>query len=168
MVLCRLVPWFAPALASLRGETLAKPVSMAVLRLLGITATHTVIAIMYIGAFSRFTHGAYTPGFYEYQLDRAPDNESTRLVPYVDAALATLALVQATRPYAFLFAVVFQVMGMGLRLQQQKDVARDAALLAATVVALVASFGGGGGQQADKKKTVAASQEPSPPARNLD
>lgn len=113
---------------------------MAISRTLGGVATHVVIVIFYLGAFSRFTHGAYTPAFYKYQLDRAPDIESTRFVPYVDTALATLALVQATRPYSFFFCVAFQVMGLGLRLKEAKDVTPDVALLLATVVALLTSL----------------------------
>ncbi|OAA67450.1 hypothetical protein ISF_03626 [Cordyceps fumosorosea ARSEF 2679] len=105
----------------------------------GAVATHTVVAIVYLGALSRLTHGVYTPAFYEYQLDRAPDNESTRLIPYVDAALATLALVRATRSYALFFCFAFQVMGLGLRLREGKDALLDTALAAATAVALVTS-----------------------------
>ncbi len=108
-------------------------------RATGAVATYTVVAIVYLGAFSRLTHGVYTPAFYDYQLDRAPDNASTRLIPYVDAALATLALVRATRSYALFFCLAFQVMGLGLRLREGKDVAPDATLTLATVVALFAS-----------------------------
>ncbi|KAJ6788212.1 hypothetical protein PWT90_02177 [Aphanocladium album] len=108
-------------------------------RAAGAVATHTVIAIIYLGAFSRFTHGVYTPAFYEYQLDRAPDNESTWMIPYVDTALATLALVRATRSYALFFCVAAQVMGLGLRLREGKEPGADAALLLATVAALVTS-----------------------------
>lgn len=111
-------------------------------RATGAAATFTVVAIIYLGAFSRLTHGAYTPAFYEYQLDRAPDNESTRLVPYVDAALATLALVRATRSYALFFCVAFQVMGLGLRLREGKDVTADFTLTLATLVALATSVAG--------------------------
>ncbi|KAJ2970084.1 hypothetical protein NQ176_g8353 [Zarea fungicola] len=113
---------------------------MAISRTLGGVATHVVIAIIYLGAFSRFTHGAYTPAFYQYQLDRAPDVESTRLVPYIDTALATLALFKTTRPYSFLFCVAFQVMGLGLRLKEAKDVTPDVTLLLATVVALISAL----------------------------
>ncbi|OAA78002.1 hypothetical protein LEL_04825 [Akanthomyces lecanii RCEF 1005] len=111
-------------------------------RATGAVATYTVVTIIYLGALSRLTHGAYTPSFYEYQLDRAPDNESTRLVPYVDTALATLALVRATRSYALFFCVAFQVMGLGLRLREGKDVTPDATLTLATVVALATSVVG--------------------------
>lgn len=99
--------------------------------------THTVIAIIYLGAFSRFTHGAYTPGFYEYQLGRAPDDASTWMIPYVDAALATLALVRATRSYALFFCAAAQVMALGQRVWQGSDAVPDTALLVATMVALV-------------------------------
>lgn len=63
-------------------------------------------------------------------------------MPYVDAALATLALVRATRSYALFFCVAFQVMGLGLRLREGKDVTADLTLTLVTVVALAASVAG--------------------------
>lgn len=109
---------------------------MGVLRRLGTAVMYGVIAVIYLGAFSRFTHGAYTPGFYAYQLDRAPDNQATRGIPYADTVVATLALVRATRMHAFAFSTAAQVMGVALRLQEHKNVGLDLVLLAATMAAV--------------------------------
>ncbi|KAE8556400.1 hypothetical protein EYB25_001101 [Talaromyces marneffei] len=66
--------------------------------MLGLISKYTLVSIVYLGAFSRFTHGRYTPAFYRYQLDRAPDNGSTRIIPVFDSIFATLVLFPKTRP----------------------------------------------------------------------
>ncbi|KAJ3496726.1 hypothetical protein NLG97_g2442 [Lecanicillium saksenae] len=108
-------------------------------RAAGAAATHTVIAIIYLGAFSRFTHGAYTPAFYEYQRgSRAGQcvdaDDSRRRHGAGDAgagarnSIVRLVLLRGG-----------QVMGLGLRLREGKDSGADAVLLLATVVALATS-----------------------------
>ena len=115
---------------------------MATLHNAGLLATASVTAITYLGAFSRFTHGRYTPSFYAYQLDRAPDNESTRIVPYMDVTLATLILFSKPRPFALLACVFFQGMGIVLRLREGKNAAPDVTLCLIAVVAGWSSFAG--------------------------
>ena len=55
--------------------------------------------VMYYGAFSRFTHGVYTPTMYNHQTSRAPDDGSTaaQLIPVMDTALSTLILFGGTK-----------------------------------------------------------------------
>jgi hypothetical protein len=87
--------------------------------LLGLTS------IVFLGAFSRFTHGVYTPSFYAYQLDRAPNNENTWLIPICDTLLGTLLLFFTTRPYGALLCALGQGVGIWMRLGEGKDVTRD-------------------------------------------
>lgn len=95
-----------------------------------------VVGITYLGAFSRFTHGRYTPRFHQYQVDRAPDDESTRYIPLIDLTVATLLLFPVTRTAAALLATAFQGFGILLRVKQQKPLLTDVAL--ATTAAFVA------------------------------
>lgn len=107
---------------------------------IGIVSATTVTSITYLGAFSRFTHGRFTPRFYAYQIDRAPDNASTRVVPYIDVTLATLTLFATTRPIALLICTGFQAFGITLRLREGKDMTPDVALCAIAAVASWSSF----------------------------
>lgn len=91
-------------------------------------------AIVYLGAFSRFTHGRYTPSFYQYQLDRAPDNASTRLIPVADVTLGTLLFFPQTRKWAALLSAVGQGFGILKRLKEGKDVVPDLAIFSDALV----------------------------------
>lgn len=68
-------------------STIPSPRLVLYLVMFAALARTALIVIVYLGAFSRFTHGEYTPSFYQYQLDLAPDNDSTRLTPVADAVL---------------------------------------------------------------------------------
>lgn len=87
-----------------------------------------VSSITYIGAFSRITSGRYTPRFYAYQVDRAPNDASTRLIPVVDLSLGTLTVLPATRPYGLLGCFVLYSVGIILRLKEGKNATGDIAL----------------------------------------
>ncbi|OIW25573.1 hypothetical protein CONLIGDRAFT_498408 [Coniochaeta ligniaria NRRL 30616] len=83
-----------------------------------------VTGLCYLGAFSRFTHGRYTPAFYQYQIDHAPDDESTRLIPFVDATMGTLVLFSSgwTRTVAVLLCGIFQGIGIVHQLKKGRQV----------------------------------------------
>lgn len=68
----------------------------------------------YLGAFSRFTHGRYTPSFYAYQIQHAPDDESTRYIPVIDTTIGTLLLIggSRTRTVAAVLCALFQSIGV--------------------------------------------------------
>ncbi|KAM7195554.1 hypothetical protein V8F20_007450 [Naviculisporaceae sp. PSN 640] len=91
--------------------------------------------LTFLGAFTRFTHGQYTPAFYRYQLDHAPDNESTRYIPIMDTIVGALVLLPKTRVIGTLLSTFF--LGIGLFLQAQKGgkYLPGAALTFATAVA---------------------------------
>jgi len=86
-----------------------------------------LVGLCYLGAFSRFTHGRYTPAFYQYQIDHAPDDESTRLIPFVDATLGTLILLLGgwTRTVAILVCVFFQGIGIVQQLKRGRQAKFD-------------------------------------------
>lgn len=63
-------------------------------------------SIGFLSAFSRFTHGRYTPHYHAYQeYHQANDAEgAARIIPFMDAILAVMLLVKRTR---FIAAIVF-------------------------------------------------------------
>jgi hypothetical protein len=85
----------------------------------------SLISILYLGAFSRSTHGQYTQSFYQYQLDRAPDNEYTWIIPVADAVLATMLLFDWTRTIAAFLCGLGQFGAIVSRLLEQQDVGKD-------------------------------------------
>lgn len=115
---------------------------MASLYWIGLFSSGVITAITSLGAISRFTHGRFTPGFYAYQLDRAPDDASTRLVPYMDVVLATTTVYSKTRPYALLTYSFFQAFGIKLRLAEKKDPTPDFIFLAIAIIGSWSTFAG--------------------------
>ncbi|KFH46496.1 hypothetical protein ACRE_026630 [Hapsidospora chrysogenum ATCC 11550] len=109
---------------------------------IGLFSQSAVVIILFIGAFSRFTHGRFTPRFYAYQLDRAPDDASTRVIPFMDTLLGTLNLFPATRAYALAACVLFQSFGIVVRVRQGKSLIWDLALYTVTAVACWSAFSG--------------------------
>ncbi len=97
-----------------------------------------LIGVTFLGSVSRFTEGRYTPSFYAYQLDRAPNDESTRFVPYIDLTLGMMLLFPRTRKLAAALCVLFQGIGIWMRLREGKDASRDCGLC---VVAIIAAVG---------------------------
>jgi hypothetical protein len=73
-----------------------------------------IIGLCALGAFSRFTHGRYTPTFYRYQIDHAPDDDSTRFVPFIDATLGAMLLLGGprTQTVGALVRTLFQAIGI--------------------------------------------------------
>jgi len=90
-----------------------------------------------LGAFSRFTHGRYTQWWYAYQIDRAPDNESTRIVPWMDTAVGALLLYPRTRVFAAFLCVVFQIVGLRMRFDSGKPATKDLSLFAGSLLSFV-------------------------------
>src|SRR5262245_22447216 len=82
-------------------------------------------AILYFGAFSRFTHGAYTPSFYAYQLDRAPDNSATRIIPVFDTVFGTLLFYPRARMWTAILCALGQGGGIVQRVGEGKDIVPD-------------------------------------------
>lgn len=102
--------------------------------LIGLVSLLFLIGFTLLGAFSRLTHGRHTPGFHAYQVARAPDDASTRFMPYVDLTMAALLAWRPSRAVAALLCALFQFFGVVLRVRQDESAAPD---LAGTLVALL-------------------------------
>lgn len=108
--------------------------------MLGVVSKYALVGIIYLGAFSRFTHGRFTPSFYRYQLDRAPDNASTRIIPVFDTIFGTLILLSRTRTGAALLCALLQGGAIVPRLREGKSVWGDVALFSTALVVGLTSW----------------------------
>jgi hypothetical protein len=95
-----------------------------------------LIGLTYVGAVSRFTHGRYTPAFYRYQVERAPDDASTQYIPFVDLAVGTLLCFSSTKSFAALLCVAFQGFGIFSQLRKAGQVLPDVFMFSNALVAL--------------------------------
>lgn len=93
----------------------------------GLLCLAILLALTLLGGFTRLTHGRYTPWFYAYQLDRAPDNSSTRIIPIVDFAIAAMLMHKPTRGFAAALFAAFQFVGVVKRVREDKNAAMDLA-----------------------------------------
>ncbi|KIW14130.1 hypothetical protein PV08_06911 [Exophiala spinifera] len=97
-------------------------------------------SIVLLGAFSRFTHGVYTPQFYAFQENHAPDDGSltATITPIVDTlvGLSLLFGSRVLRLFAASLSVVFFTLGLGLQMQADKAYGPDVALVVLGIVAL--------------------------------
>ena len=109
-------------------------------RAINTISTLVLAGVGYYSGFSRFTHGQYTPGFYAFQLDRAPDNESMRVVPFMDVTLATLVLIPQVRMAASAVSTAFFGISVALRFQADKSPVPDLGLLALGLITLWSSM----------------------------
>ncbi|KAJ7022094.1 hypothetical protein C8F04DRAFT_245451 [Mycena alexandri] len=91
--------------------------------------------VSFIGAFSRLTSGRYTPQWYAYQLERAPNTRGTWFIPAMDILLGLL-FPRRTRTPAVMAITVFFGLGLGLRVVAGKDFTGDAALLVLALLTL--------------------------------
>lgn len=79
-------------------------------------------ALVLLGAFSRFTHGKYTPQYYAYQEYHQVDDGSNiaKIVPVMDVILGSLAIRRGTRLIATGIIDAFMVMGMFIQITNGK------------------------------------------------
>ena len=122
---------------SLRSSTTLK------MTLPGLISLLILLSITLLGGFSRLTHGKYTPAFYAYQLDRAPDNGSTKIIPYMDFAVAALLAFSNTRAVGAMLCAVFQFIGVVMRIREDKNAASDLALCLCGVLLMLDHLLGG-------------------------
>ena len=101
----------------------------------------TLAGILVYGAFSRLSHGIYTPQWYAYQCERQPDDGSPAalLVPVMDIGLATLLVLpkRRSRVSAASVFVLMQSIGLAMQISVGKDCTGDALLLGLGVLAAV-------------------------------
>lgn len=97
---------------------------MSVLKIL---ASLAISSYLFYGAFSRLTHGTYTPERYAYQIDRSPDDGSTlaQIIPFMDIVLGLMALWPRTRHLGVALITIILGVGMYMRKLEGKDVQFD-------------------------------------------
>jgi len=101
--------------------------------------TYCLASIILLGAFSRFTHGRYTPWFHDYQQYHQPndDTSTATIVPYVDLLLGTLVLSRKTRFFATIVADAFMIIGMAIQLNAGKRWEIDAVMVVVATLAVL-------------------------------
>ena len=92
------------------------------------TSTFLTAAVVLLGAFTRFTHGQYTPWFYTYQQYHQADDGGTtaRIIPIVDTLLGSMILWPRTRLFAAVVITLFFTMGMVVQIRAGKHWGYDA------------------------------------------
>lgn len=85
-------------------------------------STYCLASIILLGAFSRLTHGKYTPWFHDYQQYHQPndDTPTAAVVPFVDLLLGSLILLKKTRLVAVIVADAFMFIGMIIQMNAGK------------------------------------------------
>lgn len=96
-------------------------------------------SLVLLGAFSRFTHGAYTPQYYAYQEYHQPDDGSTvaKIVPIMDVVLGSMLLVRKTRVFAAIVVDLFMVFGLIMQISAGKSFEVDLVMVAAATGAVI-------------------------------
>ncbi|KAJ7466924.1 hypothetical protein FB451DRAFT_402077 [Mycena latifolia] len=103
---------------------------------LHLPATLLLTGVSFLGAFSRFTSGQYTPAWYAFQLARAPNSAGTIqgwLIPTMDIVLGASLLSRRTRRAGAAIITVFFALGLGMRVAAKQTWGADALLLGLAV-----------------------------------
>jgi len=80
-------------------------------------------SFLFYCAFSRLTHGEYTPQMHAHQVDRSPDDGSTTatVIPFVDMLFAISVLIPRTRKVGATLCTGIMTLGMVMRRLEGKD-----------------------------------------------
>src|ERR1700754_2155088 len=93
---------------------------------------YLLASLVLLGAFSRFTHGVYTPQWYAFQEYHAPDDGSTiaTVTPMIDILLGITLLFgnRSLRLGAAGICLLFVTMGLAIQVQAGKKYGADVAL----------------------------------------
>ncbi|KAE8383067.1 hypothetical protein BDV26DRAFT_277532 [Aspergillus bertholletiae] len=95
-------------------------------------ARYILSSVVLLGAFSRFTHGEYTPRWYAFQEYHTPDDGSTvaTITPIIDALIG-VTLLSGTRGLKISAATIslfFFIMGLVMQIMAGKDYKGDVVL----------------------------------------
>jgi hypothetical protein len=105
---------------------------------------YALSGILLLGAFSRFTHGLYTPQWYAFQEYHAPDDGSTLALatPIVDTVVALLVAIgsRKARIYAAGFTFVTFSIGLAMQVSAGKEYLADIGLVAVAGAAVWGAF----------------------------
>lgn len=110
------------------------------LSLLAALSIYLLSFAVLLGAFSRFTHGEYTPKWYAFQEYQAPDDGSTVAIitPFIDTLLGLMLLFgrRTVKLFAATISLLFLMMGLAMQMQAEKEYKGDAALVTLGAVAV--------------------------------
>lgn len=93
---------------------------------------YATAALVFTGAFSRITHGQFTPRYYAYQEYHQPDDGSrtAQIVPLMDAVLGSMLFVGRTKVFAAILIDIFMVIGFIVQMIAGKRVGIDLVMVA--------------------------------------
>lgn len=102
--------------------------------------TYLLASVVLLGAFSRFTHGEYTPQFYAFQEYHAPDDGSAtaKITPIIDSLVGISLLFgsRALRISAASVSLFFFCVGLVLQVQAGKEYIADVWLVVLALICL--------------------------------
>jgi hypothetical protein len=106
---------------------------------------YLLASVILLGAFSRFTHGVYTPQYYAFQEYHSPDDSSTvaQVIPIIDTLIG-LSLLFGTRMLRLggaVLSLLFASLGTMMQIQANKSYGTDVSLVALATVAVISSVG---------------------------
>lgn len=101
-------------------------------------------SVVLLGAFSRFTHGQYTPTWYAFQEYHMPDDGSVgaKITPMIDT-LVGLSLIfgrRNMRLYAAVTSLFFFIIGLAMQVHAAKGYLGDIALVTLALASVMESF----------------------------
>lgn len=108
------------------------------LSLLATLPVYLLSFVVLLGAFSRFTHGRYTPEWYAFQEYHAPDDGSTVAIitPIIDMVVGLMLLFgkPTVKLSAAAISLVFFTIGLAMQMQAGKEYLGDVALVALAAI----------------------------------
>ncbi|KIK50275.1 hypothetical protein GYMLUDRAFT_51322 [Collybiopsis luxurians FD-317 M1] len=96
-------------------------------------STYALACICFLGAFTRFTHGKYTPTFYAFQRGTA----IARVTPIVDTIIGCMLLMPRFRFSATLLLTFFFTLGLVMQIRAGKEYIADVGLVGIALSAMV-------------------------------
>ncbi|OAL29141.1 hypothetical protein AYO20_09294 [Fonsecaea nubica] len=101
---------------------------------------YVLASVVLLGAFSRFTHGAYTPIWYAFQEYHLPDDGSAAatVTPVIDTLVGFTLLfgVRAVKLLAASLSLLFFTAGLAMQVHAGKQYKGDVALVVLAVAAV--------------------------------
>lgn len=110
--------------------------------LLAKSSVYILSFVVLFGAFSRFTHGQYTPAWYAFQEYHMPDDGSTgaQITPIIDT-LVGLSLIfgrRGLRLSAASVSLIFFIIGLAMQVSAGKKYLGDIALVTVAISSVMA------------------------------
>jgi hypothetical protein len=106
-------------------------------------SVYALSSVVLLGAFSRFTHGKYTPAWYNFQEYHMPDDGSmsAKFTPVIDTLVGLILIFgrQRVRLSAAAICVVFFSIGLAMQAHAGKKYVGDIALVTLALSTLILS-----------------------------